>query len=109
MSCWALRLIKMLCQRLLILLINAFKENSVLDFHLGSSKTVLARNLCCVHFARYKNENSRSSQAATNMKRLLGFVSDVRMRYKLATDLNFRDLGTSILDGDAFLRDVMVP
>ena len=45
------------------------------------------------------------------MKRLLGFVSDVRMRYKLATDLNFRDLGTSILEGDggAFLRDVMVP
>ena len=45
------------------------------------------------------------------MKKLLGFVSDVRMRYKLATDLNFRDLGTSILEGDggAFLRDVMVP
>lgn len=45
------------------------------------------------------------------MKRLLGFVSDLRMRYKLATDLNFRDLGTSILEGDggAFLRDVMVP
>ena len=45
------------------------------------------------------------------MKRLLGFVSDVRMRYKLATDLNFRDLGASILEGDggAFLRDVMVP
>ena len=65
--------------------------------------------LCC--FARYKNENSRSSQAAANMRRLLSFVSDVRMRYKLATDLNFRDLGTSILEGDggAFLRDVMVP
>ena len=45
------------------------------------------------------------------MKRLLGFVNDLRMRYKLATDLNFRDLGTSILEGDggAFLRDVMVP
>ena len=45
------------------------------------------------------------------MKRLLSFVTDVRMRYKLATDLNFRDLGTSILEGDggAFLRDVMVP
>jgi len=60
---------------------------------------------------KYKNENSRSSQATANMKRLLGYVSDVRMRYKLATDLNFRDLGTSILEGDggAFLRDVMVP
>lgn len=45
------------------------------------------------------------------MKRLLGFVTDVRMRYKLAIDLNFCDLGTSILEGDegAFLRDVMVP
>lgn len=60
---------------------------------------------------RYKNETYRSSQAAANMKRLLGFVNDLRMRYKLATDLNFRDLGTSILEGDggAFLRDVMVP
>lgn len=60
---------------------------------------------------RYKNETYRSSQAAANMKGLLGFVNDLRMRYKLATDLNFRDLGTSILDGDggAFLRDVMVP
>ena len=40
------------------------------------------------------------------MKKLLGFVNDLRMRYKLATDLNFRDLGTSILEGDggAFLR-----
>lgn len=64
-----------------------------------------------VCFCRYKNENTRSSQAAANMKRLLSFVSDVRMRYKLAIDLNFRDLGTSILEGDggAFLRDVMVP
>ena len=45
------------------------------------------------------------------MKRLLGFVTDVRMRYKLSIDLNFCDLGTSILEGDggAFLRDVMVP
>ena len=45
------------------------------------------------------------------MKRLLGFVNDVRIRYKLATDLNFRDLSTTILEGDggAFLRDVMVP
>lgn len=42
------------------------------------------------------------------MKRLLGFVSDVRMRYKLVTDLNFRDFGISIFDGDVFLRDVMV-
>lgn len=60
---------------------------------------------------KYKNETYRSSQAAANMKRLLGFVNDLRMRYKLATDLNFRDLGTSILEGDggAFLRDVMVP
>ena len=60
---------------------------------------------------RYKKENSRSSQAAANMKKLLGFVSDIRMRYKLANELNFRDLGTSILEGDggAFLRDVMVP
>lgn len=60
--------------------------------------------------SKYKNENSRSSQAAANMKRVLGYVSDIRMRYKLANDLNFRDLGTSILesDGGAFLRDVMV-
>ncbi|XP_015777511.1 PREDICTED: spatacsin-like [Acropora digitifera] len=60
---------------------------------------------------KYKKENSRSSQAAANMKKLLGFVSDIRMRYKLANELNFRDLGTSILEGDggAFLRDVMVP
>ncbi|XP_068741533.1 spatacsin-like isoform X2 [Montipora capricornis] len=60
--------------------------------------------------SKYKNENSRSSQAAANMKRVLGYVSDIRMRYKLANDLNFRDLGTSILEGDggAFLRDVMV-
>lgn len=60
---------------------------------------------------RYKNETYRSSQAAANMKKLLGFVNDLRMRYKLATDLNFHDLGTSILEGDggAFLRDVMVP
>lgn len=60
---------------------------------------------------RFKNETYRSSQAAANMKKLLGFVNDLRMRYKLAADLNFRDLGTSILEGDggAFLRDVMVP
>ena len=66
---------------------------------------------CYFGLPRYKNENSRSSQAAANMKRLLSFVSDVRMRYKLSTDLHFRDLGTSILEGDggAFLRDVMVP
>ena len=58
-----------------------------------------------LHFHRYKNENSRSSQAAANMKRILEYVSDVRMRYKLANDLNFRDLGASIVDGDggAFL------
>lgn len=68
-------------------------------------------NLFYFYFFRYKKENSRSSQAAENMKRLLGYVSDIRMRYKLANELNFRDLGTSILEGDggAFLRDVMVP
>lgn len=71
----------------------------------------LANNLFVDVATKYKNENSRTSQAAVNMKRLLGFVTDVRMRYKLATDLNFCDLGTSILEGDegAFLRDVMVP
>ncbi|PFX34693.1 Spatacsin [Stylophora pistillata] len=76
-----------------------------------SSAMPLANHLFVDVATKYKNENSRTSQAAVNMKRLLGFVTDVRMRYKLATDLNFCDLGTSILEGDegAFLRDVMVP
>lgn len=76
-----------------------------------SSAMPLANSLFVDVVTKYKSENARTSQAAVNMKRLLGFVTDVRMRYKLAIDLNFCDLGTSILEGDggAFLRDVMVP
>lgn len=44
------------------------------------------------------------------MKRVLGYVSDICMCYKLVNDLNFCDFGMSIFesDGGVFLRDVMV-
>ena len=62
-------------------------------------------------FVRYKNEGTRSSQITVNLKKLLSYVTEARIRYRLATDLNFRDVASSILEGDggSYLRDIMAP
>ncbi|EDO45609.1 predicted protein, partial [Nematostella vectensis] len=59
---------------------------------------------------KYKNDSPRSSQAMANMKKLLGHLPELRVRYRIAVDLGFRDMSANILDSDggAYLRDVMI-
>jgi hypothetical protein len=43
------------------------------------------------------------------MKKLLTYLQEQRVRYRIATDLGFRDVSSAILEGDggAYLRDIM--
>ena len=63
----------------------------------------------CYFGSRYRQENPRSSQATANIRKLLGYLAEVRIRYKLATDMNFQDMASSILETNAYLKDILVP
>ncbi|XP_077989349.1 spatacsin-like [Glandiceps talaboti] len=57
---------------------------------------------------RYKHESSKSSTLTSNMKKVLLYCPDIQVQYRLATELGFNEMATTMLQGDggAYLRDV---
>ena len=62
----------------------------------------------CLH-CRFRSEPSHSKQATSNMKKLLGYCTDVQISYRLASELGFTDYTRDLVKSDAgpYLKDTL--
>ena len=65
------------------------------------SKAVLSRS-------RYRQQSNKTSLVVSHMQRFLGHCPDVLTTYRIANQLEFKDMALSLLKGDAaaYLTDV---